>query len=148
MLWLPWGPPRESSSVLWTLDPVVLSVCQLRTAGVAYPQECPDQCRQLASAQMLACLTATLLHASTWQAHLSSCACHATSHRASLTFHVSTQTGQAASRDSPEALARACRFLQDVNALRKTKAKGLPWVLELIAYSGEGIYYFIEQLVW
>lgn len=42
----------------------------------------------------------------------------------------------------------ACRFLQDVNALRRSRSQGLPWLLEAVAYSGEGIYYFIEQLVW
>lgn len=53
--------------------------------------------------------------------------------------------------DSPFSVA-ACRkayrlgkFLQDVQYLRKSKATGLVALLELIAFGGEGIYYFIER---
>lgn len=43
---------------------------------------------------------------------------------------------------------RLGKFLQDINNLRKSKATGYPALLELLAYGGEGVYYFIEQLVW
>jgi hypothetical protein len=53
--------------------------------------------------------------------------------------------------DSPF-LVVACRkayrlgkFLQDVQHLRKSKATGLTALLELVAYGGEGVYYFIER---
>jgi hypothetical protein len=38
--------------------------------------------------------------------------------------------------------------LQDINNLRKSNATGGTYLLEAIAYGGEGIYYFVEQFVW
>ncbi|GFH13439.1 uncharacterized protein HaLaN_09325 [Haematococcus lacustris] len=43
---------------------------------------------------------------------------------------------------------RLGKFLQDLNNLRKSRATGATAILELVAYGGEGIYYFIEQMVW
>ncbi|KAL2455611.1 Peroxisomal membrane protein 11A [Abeliophyllum distichum] len=46
---------------------------------------------------------------------------------------------------------RLGKFVQDVNALRTTNFSSgydLELVLCLIAYGGEGLYYFIEQFVW
>jgi hypothetical protein len=43
---------------------------------------------------------------------------------------------------------RLGKFLQDVNSLRKSRATGHVYLLEALAYSGEGVYYFIEQGVW
>mmetsp|Transcript_22785 Transcript_22785/g.57947 ORF Transcript_22785/g.57947 Transcript_22785/m.57947 type:complete len:249 (-) Transcript_22785:843-1589(-) len=43
---------------------------------------------------------------------------------------------------------RLGKFLQDFNNLRKSDATGYLCLVELVAYGGEGIYYFIEQLVW
>eukprot|EP00798_Chlamydomonas_sp_ICE-L_P021804 gene21804-28825_t len=43
---------------------------------------------------------------------------------------------------------RLGKFLQDVNKLRKSNATGEIYLLEALAYGGEGIYYFIEQFVW
>jgi len=43
---------------------------------------------------------------------------------------------------------RLGKFLQDVNALRHSRTTGLLALLELVAYGGEGVYYFIEQLAW
>ena len=40
------------------------------------------------------------------------------------------------------------KFLQDVNNFRKSRATGPIYLLEALAYGGEGIYYFIEQGVW
>lgn len=45
---------------------------------------------------------------------------------------------------------RLGKFLQDVNSVRKMKA----WtnsslaLLELVAYAGEGTYYFLDQFLW
>jgi hypothetical protein len=35
-----------------------------------------------------------------------------------------------------------------VQHLRKSQATGLIALLELVAYGGEGIYYFIERKLW
>lgn len=46
---------------------------------------------------------------------------------------------------------RLGKFIQDVNALRSTHFTShfhLNFVLSVIAYGGEGLYYFIEQFVW
>lgn len=43
---------------------------------------------------------------------------------------------------------RLGKFLQDVNNMRKSNATGHLALLELVAYGGEGVYYFIEQIVW
>ncbi|KAG1670751.1 hypothetical protein FOA52_013978 [Chlamydomonas sp. UWO 241] len=43
---------------------------------------------------------------------------------------------------------RLGKFLQDINSLRKSRATGHVYLLEALAYGGEGIYYFIEQGVW
>ncbi|EFJ13998.1 hypothetical protein SELMODRAFT_121160 [Selaginella moellendorffii] len=47
---------------------------------------------------------------------------------------------------------RLGKFVQDVNALlRASKSPHRDrqrWILELIAYGGEGLYYFVEQFVW
>eukprot|EP00983_Pelagomonas_calceolata_P071084 1151051-Pelagomonas_calceolata.AAC.2 len=43
---------------------------------------------------------------------------------------------------------RLGKFLQDVNAIRHSRTTGYLAILELIAYGGEGVYYFIEQLAW
>ncbi|EFJ43205.1 hypothetical protein VOLCADRAFT_66153 [Volvox carteri f. nagariensis] len=43
---------------------------------------------------------------------------------------------------------RLGKFLQDVNSLRHSKTKDATIILELLAYGGEGIYYFIEQFTW
>ncbi|KAL8514623.1 hypothetical protein ACS0TY_013633 [Phlomoides rotata] len=43
---------------------------------------------------------------------------------------------------------RLGKFVQDVNALRASDFTHLNLALSLIAYGGEGLYYFIEQLVW
>ncbi|KAL0314779.1 UNVERIFIED_CONTAM: Peroxisomal membrane protein 11A [Sesamum angustifolium] len=46
---------------------------------------------------------------------------------------------------------RLGKFVQDVNALRSThftSHSDLNFVLHVIAYGGEGLYYFIEQFVW
>lgn len=43
---------------------------------------------------------------------------------------------------------RLGKFLQDVNALRHSRTTGYLALLELVAYGGEGTYYFIEQLTW
>ncbi|PIN03177.1 Peroxisomal biogenesis protein (peroxin) [Handroanthus impetiginosus] len=46
---------------------------------------------------------------------------------------------------------RLGKFIQDVNALRATQFSShfhLNFVLSVIAYGGEGLYYFIEQFVW
>eukprot|EP00775_Hariotina_reticulata_P012699 gene12699-12830_t len=44
---------------------------------------------------------------------------------------------------------RLGKFLQDVNGLRKLKLSNNPLaVLELITYTGEGTYYFLDQLIW
>lgn len=58
-------------------------------------------------------------------------------------------------REVLKAAVYACRkayrlgkFLQDYNELRKSKSTGWLAILELVAYGGEGVYFFIEQLVW
>lgn len=43
---------------------------------------------------------------------------------------------------------RLGKFLQDVNSLRHSQTKDAQFVLELVAYGGEGIYYFLEQFTW
>uniref|UniRef100_A0ACD5YMF9 Uncharacterized protein n=1 Tax=Avena sativa TaxID=4498 RepID=A0ACD5YMF9_AVESA len=46
---------------------------------------------------------------------------------------------------------RLGKFVQDVNALRAARPGGLlllPPPIVLLAYGGEGVYYFIEQFVW
>ncbi|KAI5076555.1 hypothetical protein GOP47_0008620 [Adiantum capillus-veneris] len=44
---------------------------------------------------------------------------------------------------------RLGKFIQDVNALRATPSfSSREGLLEIVAYGGEGIYYFIEQFVW
>ncbi|KAI3464993.1 hypothetical protein Pfo_021656 [Paulownia fortunei] len=46
---------------------------------------------------------------------------------------------------------RLGKFIQDVNALRTTPFAShfqLNFVISVIAYGGEGLYYFIEQFVW
>lgn len=43
---------------------------------------------------------------------------------------------------------RLGKFLQNVNTLRKTPLTTVDGVLELVATTGEGIYYFVEQFVW
>ncbi len=43
---------------------------------------------------------------------------------------------------------RLGKFLQDWNNLRKSQATGVTALLELVAYGGEGVYFFIEQIVW
>ncbi|KAM0899155.1 hypothetical protein ACQ4PT_021458 [Festuca glaucescens] len=47
---------------------------------------------------------------------------------------------------------RLGKFVQDVNALRAARPGGsplpLPPPLVLLAYGGEGVYYFLEQFVW
>lgn len=44
---------------------------------------------------------------------------------------------------------RLGKFVQDVNALRSTRfTTRLNLILSVIAYGGEGLYYFIEQFVW
>jgi hypothetical protein len=40
------------------------------------------------------------------------------------------------------------KFLQDLNDLRKSRTTGWTAVLELVAYGGEGVYFFAEQLTW
>ena len=43
---------------------------------------------------------------------------------------------------------RLGKFLQDVNGLRRSRSLGYMALLELVAYGGEGVYYFLEQLSW
>lgn len=43
---------------------------------------------------------------------------------------------------------RLGKFLQDVNKLRRVKLDGYVGLLELMTYTGEGVYYFIEQFAW
>ncbi|XP_073159445.1 peroxisomal membrane protein 11A [Henckelia pumila] len=44
---------------------------------------------------------------------------------------------------------RLGKFVQDVNALRSTHfTSSLSLILSVVAYGGEGLYYFIEQFVW
>lgn len=44
---------------------------------------------------------------------------------------------------------RLGKFLQDVNGARKMKAWSSSWaLLELMAYAGEGTYYFLDQFLW
>ncbi|KAF7851576.1 hypothetical protein BT93_L3575 [Corymbia citriodora subsp. variegata] len=44
---------------------------------------------------------------------------------------------------------RLGKFVQDVNALRASPLdSGQDLILSLIAYGGEGVYYFVEQFVW
>lgn len=42
---------------------------------------------------------------------------------------------------------RLGKFIQDINALRSTTT-GSDLLLSIIAYGGEGVYYFVEQFVW
>ncbi|KAF3790669.1 Peroxisomal membrane protein 11A [Nymphaea thermarum] len=43
---------------------------------------------------------------------------------------------------------RLGKFVQDLNALKRTRLDSGKGVLGLIAYGGEGAYYFVEQFVW
>ncbi|GIL73575.1 hypothetical protein Vretimale_5183 [Volvox reticuliferus] len=43
---------------------------------------------------------------------------------------------------------RLGKFLQDVNSLRHSKTNDATILLELLAYGGEGVYYFLEQFTW
>eukprot|EP00252_Welwitschia_mirabilis_P006280 TRINITY_DN1711_c0_g1_i1.p1 TRINITY_DN1711_c0_g1~~TRINITY_DN1711_c0_g1_i1.p1 ORF type:complete len:258 (+),score=53.68 TRINITY_DN1711_c0_g1_i1:164-937(+) len=43
---------------------------------------------------------------------------------------------------------RLGKFIQDYNALKKISLGSRDGFLEIIAYGGEGIYYFVEQLTW
>mmetsp|Transcript_6720 Transcript_6720/g.20743 ORF Transcript_6720/g.20743 Transcript_6720/m.20743 type:complete len:238 (-) Transcript_6720:480-1193(-) len=43
---------------------------------------------------------------------------------------------------------RLGKFLKDVDSLRKSRATGYLYLLEALAYGGEGVYFFIEQGVW
>ncbi|GLC45802.1 hypothetical protein PLESTB_001154400 [Pleodorina starrii] len=43
---------------------------------------------------------------------------------------------------------RLGKFLQDVNSFRHSKTTDATVFLELLAYGGEGIYYFLEQFTW
>lgn len=43
---------------------------------------------------------------------------------------------------------RLGKFLGDLNALRKTPITTTHGVLEFVANSGEGLYYFIDQFIW
>lgn len=43
---------------------------------------------------------------------------------------------------------RLGKFVQDVNALRGHPGNPLPPPFVLLAYGGEGVYYFLEQFVW
>ncbi len=38
--------------------------------------------------------------------------------------------------------------MQDVNSLRHSDTKDITYFMELLAYGGEGVYYFLEQWVW
>lgn len=43
---------------------------------------------------------------------------------------------------------RLGKFLQHVNALRRTQLTSGSSALQLLAYGGDGLYYFIDQAVW
>lgn len=43
---------------------------------------------------------------------------------------------------------RLGKFLQHVNSARKVQLTSASSVCDLIAYAGDGIYYFIDQFVW
>jgi hypothetical protein len=44
---------------------------------------------------------------------------------------------------------RLGKFLQDVNSLRRMRLGGNSLaLLELVAYAGEGTYYFLDQFLW
>ncbi|KAF7837454.1 peroxisomal membrane protein 11A [Senna tora] len=44
---------------------------------------------------------------------------------------------------------RLGKFVQDLNALRNSRSDSKQeWVLSIIAYGGEGLYYFVEQFIW
>lgn len=44
---------------------------------------------------------------------------------------------------------RLGKFVQDLNALRNSLSDPKQdWVLSVIAYGGEGLYYFVEQFIW
>ncbi|XP_054807534.1 peroxisomal membrane protein 11A-like [Prosopis cineraria] len=44
---------------------------------------------------------------------------------------------------------RLGKFVQDLNALRNAHSDSKQdWVLSIIAYGGEGFYYFVEQFIW
>ncbi|XP_028794200.1 peroxisomal membrane protein 11A-like [Neltuma alba] len=44
---------------------------------------------------------------------------------------------------------RIGKFVQDLNALRNAHSDSKQdWVLSIIAYGGEGLYYFVEQFIW
>jgi hypothetical protein len=44
---------------------------------------------------------------------------------------------------------RLGKFLQDVNSLRRMQLGGNSLaLLELVAYAGEGTYYFLDQFLW
>uniref|UniRef100_A0A7C9CSF6 Uncharacterized protein n=1 Tax=Opuntia streptacantha TaxID=393608 RepID=A0A7C9CSF6_OPUST len=47
---------------------------------------------------------------------------------------------------------RLGKFIQDVNALRSARYEyhhdRRRWILSIIAYGGEGVYFFVEQFIW
>jgi hypothetical protein len=43
---------------------------------------------------------------------------------------------------------RLGKFLQDVNKIRKLELSGQQQYLELAALTGDGIYYFLDQVTW
>lgn len=44
---------------------------------------------------------------------------------------------------------RLGKFVQDLNSLRNSHSDSKQeWVLSVIAYGGEGLYYFVEQFIW
>ncbi|KAJ0024929.1 hypothetical protein Pint_08915 [Pistacia integerrima] len=64
-----------------------------------------------------------------------------------------TVTGRLKSFESSVGLSRKAfrlgKFIQDVNALRNSGIDSREdLVLSIIAYGGEGLYYFVEQFVW
>ncbi|KAF5833100.1 peroxisomal biogenesis factor 11-domain-containing protein [Dunaliella salina] len=68
---------------------------------------------------------------------------HLLEHKANL-----VGSGHAQRWMSEQKAFRLGKFLQDVNAVRHSRTTGYLALLELIAYGGEGVYYFIEQLAW
>lgn len=43
---------------------------------------------------------------------------------------------------------RLGKFIQDYNALKKVSLDSKEGILEIVAYGGDGIYYFVEQFTW
>lgn len=43
---------------------------------------------------------------------------------------------------------RLGKFIQDYNALKKVSLDSREGILEIVAYGGDGIYYFVEQFTW